>query len=1534
MIVEQINTEYLTSPDEYYAAALNQTLTDREIFNTILAGLFTTKKWASGIKIGDVWLSIPAKHIAVYNPTDSSWKSYTQTPVEVRNILEYPGEVSIDPMEKFVKFTTHLENNIQMGANINRPSALSVMNDKPVDKVFNLVFECTPQSIQNNIRPLIAQFTVSPFLPVHNIDLNRIVNPADENPDPFLALGKAHISRSGKFRFGPPEISGIFANSVGDTSVYFRDETLDGLDPSEPERQLFERIRRASLSEFEQAEIRDIRSFMLWLENRAYLEVPFYIQLIDYHIETIENKANAVQFVMVVRAIDTESAYGMIPLYLKTEEALNQHVSYQNWLKQIARGDDSIVRRIAKAFKINSYGSDYPLDLGGSYSLAMSMRHILPDIEVANNHFSGAIQFTDNSIILVPEFNHPGDANLKPSRYYGPTVSGENTPVDDESTSNLILMFDEDSHPAISVLNKKNTKIEINPEAVTSPEDLIVANSKNGIVIVENTKNRSEEEKQDLKENYSIMQYNLKNFMSSHDPIEMSSTDTLSAYEPDGDGYDLREANRLNTIVAAIVATGIPDIMVFEELGADDISANGKPALIERMAELLQKHPKAGNRVFRAGKFNNSYNDGEYRQGVGYITSIPIFGIPKAHSINSLYREVDNVSIELSQGDLSIDQVLSNSRYILQFDILRGNSNHISIFVCHFRSRIDMANHYIRKIESKCLMLLIDRLPDDRPFIVAGDFNYTWFKDNGSGSSVPGFFDYTIRHSNSRNEENKIIPTVVKDESDFTLNMPVCFEYDFMKQIANNNVAIENTGIPRKHILFNSLGKRYQNFLTNNTPNSRTQIGTFFNEKKTITGGIDPNSGSWSCIDYVFFSYHFFADNSHVRFDDAQIVKALNIAEIGKYVYNEATNSTEYVYSGLPSEGILSSLNRQWNKSVDRRLAERIGDVISEPAVFSDHYPILSNFTWTDKSDTTQRNKVDTTSSLIISTLPGINTYDNREVARTGFKKLEIFGSANIDREMVISNTSPMLDKLLRYETNGTIGSSTDRVTVVVESIYYSKLIGNYVISGLLVVGRNKTEIRKRTGEGGFDSTKGQPLISSPTGNQNFNNVMVGFSIPFQGSTVEDFEIALARYIEDGDTPNQNNIEKLMQMIINAMNQEAKRPPNSVRNKTNYRVYSCLPGNLNLTIPEVEDLSVTDIDRYSPEAVARVFKQGPITGMRDIGPEGVSINISKSQPFRNHYLPLLEEFEESIRYFKWQYTFRLDIMKAYTRTPYTYNEDSDNFSLSFYKKMVGRYKKSYAARLQQALAIIGGIGAGSAIDQITNMGKLASEMLTTSSRRIANIIRTQRAQNPSLLINHLASDLYIGEAQPYCAKNTMMVEILLYIIANINIVLFFLDDDEFQKVLNNVRLVYREDDSSYIFYDQDEDGNANKELLLIESYNIAANRLGISDEESQDRLLYQKITKHRKQLEEHIKTQSATIQAINRKIDTRDGTDDVEKANKLYENSFNLKFLHAGNKEFSIKSLSRFLVDSRTNLLDVASRLTNKSARPITFTIS
>lgn len=1539
MIVEKISSEYLTSPDEYYATALNQKLTDREIFNTILAGLFTTKKWASAIKIGDIWLSIPARHIAVYDPTDSKWKSYSETPIEVLRMLEYPGEVSIDPMEKFVNFTTHLENNIEIGANINRPSALSVMNDKPVDKVFTLVFECTPQSIQNNIRPLIAQFTVSPFLPVHNIDLNRIVNPADENPDPFLALGKAHISKSGKFRFGPPEISNVFPDEFGNSSVYFRDETLDGLDPSEAERQLFERIRRASLKEFEQAEIRDIRSFMLWLENRAYLEVPFFIQLIDYHIETIENKANAFRFVMVVRAIDTESDYGMIPLYIKTEEALNQHISYQNWLKRAGKGDNDIIRRIAKAFKINSYGSDYPLDLGGNYTLSMSMRHILNDVEITNNHFTGAIQFNDGSIFLFPEFSHPNDSIIKLSRFYGPIVSLENLPEDDELTSNLILKFEEDSHPYIRKLNKTDTKIEVIPQAVVSAENLIIANSKDGIVIVENIRDKSSEEnKENPKEKYTIMQYNLKNFMSSQDPINQvfGERGVLPAYQPNEMGYDYRPDNRLNTFIAAIVANGIPDIMVFEELGTDPISTVESVSLLKRMAELLGKHPIANGRKFQAGKFNNSYND-ETGQGVGYITSVPVYGIPRAHSINSLYRELSGVSIELSQGDESVDKVLSRSRPIVQFDIMRGSGNYITIFICHFRSRINERNHLIRKIESKCLMKLIDKLPDDRPFIVAGDFNHTWFEEKEPKIVVPGFFNYTIRSSNKRNEENKIIPYVVRSSSDFTLEMPVCYEYEFMRQIANNNVAIEE--IPRKHILFNSLGKGYLNFLTNNTVHSQEKIGTFFDEGK--------GSGKWSCIDYIFFSYHFFVDNSHVQFDSSHIVKSVNITEIGKYVEIDDGNGnsiTDYVFSKLPTEPpVLASINRQWNKSVDRRLAERVGDQIIEPIVFSDHFPILASFTWTDKPDKLKRNRVDTTSSLLISSISESNMAEDNKTVKTGFRKLEVFGVASIDRNSVLKGESTILDKLLTYKTRGKVGDEVDEVTVVVESIYYSKLINNYVISGFMKVGENTEE-----GINIWRKIKRIPLTSAESRNSasldnNFKSHIVGFSVPLQDCIVEDFEIALSRYIDDGNTPNPDNIKQLMRMIIRSMNTNNKSQSisgnkgdhqNIAMNKTTYKVYACRPMYLELELDDSEETLNRNSDKYSPEIIARVFKDKAIGGLQDIGPIDVSINISKSQPFRNHYLPLLEEFEDSIRAFKWQYTFRLDIMKAFTRTPYTYFEDSNNFSLSFYKKTTDKYKKSYASRLQEALGVIGGIGAGTSLDQTTNLGKLASEMLSSSSRRIASIIKIQKKQNPSIRTSAISSDLYSGEAQPYCAKNTLMVEILLYIIANINIVLFFLDDNEFQKVLINSVPAYREDDSAYIFYEPDEDGNANKELLLVESYNIAANRLGISDEETPDMSLYQKIIKHRKVIEEHIRSQNATVRAINQKINTGDSTEDIQMLNKAYSNTFNLKFLRANNTEFTIASLILFLIDTRTRLLEVASRLTNKDSRPIIFTIS
>src|SRR6185436_4415799 len=182
--------------DVFSAVALNQTKTDREILNDVYNGI-ETKEMQSAIKIGDVWLSIPSRLIAIYANAGgiSRWWSYEdlfaqdlKQPPDRKTLqkLGIGSKMSRDPLEKFVSFSVGADNNVSVSEAPGQPSAVVVERNKPGDKVFTLVFNCTPYSIQNNIRPLFAQFMLAPFLPVHCGDLQRIVTPASESPEVYL----------------------------------------------------------------------------------------------------------------------------------------------------------------------------------------------------------------------------------------------------------------------------------------------------------------------------------------------------------------------------------------------------------------------------------------------------------------------------------------------------------------------------------------------------------------------------------------------------------------------------------------------------------------------------------------------------------------------------------------------------------------------------------------------------------------------------------------------------------------------------------------------------------------------------------------------------------------------------------------------------------------------------------------------------------------------------------------------------------------------------------------------------------------------------------------------------------------------------------------------------------------------------------------------------------------------------------------------------------------------------------------------------
>jgi hypothetical protein len=775
--------------DVFEAVALNQVRTDREILQDIYSNL-ETKENQSAIKIGDVWLSIPAKILSIYAAANGvkKWWSFRklqeidETQPADRKVLDKLGiksEVSRDPLEKLVGFSTNAENNVSVSPSLGAPSAVVVERNKPGDLVFNLTFHCTPFSIQNNIRPLMAQFALAPFLPCHNGDLQRIVTPADENPDVYLLYNKGYLNNDGEFRFGPSTLEDYqqliekmasndalnddaFRNA-GESGRQFA-RTFAGDDP------LSKMIR-----ELQPDKLQD------YLETKAYWEVPFFLQLIDFTISSIKDKKNSFELTLIVRAVTTAPSYGSIPLYIKTEAGVKNQLQTQKALEYAYKGDNELIDKISRMLQLEDFiDVDGPLHLTAEENL--SSYNLLDKLSGSTDFFFQ----NDLNRIGVPKnngnyndvMNHAmvlRDDTINKA-YCFPYVFSRDK-FNDTEVKKMHVAWYEPGVPKdgpVILVNNANSKLEtysVTDELSNNPlnEFIPYIDSKRQLetsgvpnyglkfTYKRNPKFDPEDPNVDNQErdtlNYlhkkeiKVVQYNMKNL-----------------HLPEEDGLDDKFADPRNRVLYygrffSDPAAGAADIIIMEEM-----SRNGK--ILEIFKDMLnsdsakaRRAPLANNKPDTVDYESYTFNAGTNPQTIAILSKIPI----SLSESDLIHPETLAPGIKLlgfgPEGSARPD---INVRPIIKLTLKKTDNNKIVVFCCHFKARNSLdpelsdtgaISEQIRKYESIALMnavLLHNKANPNIPYMVVGDMNYGYYEEPKGTDNVRFMgFSNLIAHKNN-----------------------------------------------------------------------------------------------------------------------------------------------------------------------------------------------------------------------------------------------------------------------------------------------------------------------------------------------------------------------------------------------------------------------------------------------------------------------------------------------------------------------------------------------------------------------------------------------------------------------------------------------------------------------------------------------------------------------------------------------------------------------------------------------------------------
>ncbi|RLC77520.1 MAG: hypothetical protein DRI61_11430, partial [Chloroflexi bacterium] len=775
--------------------ALNQVISDWEIIREILRHSNEDNEGSSAIKIGDVWLSIPSKILAVPAKIPGAegtpefpmdWYSYDhfiksgEKGRELLKALGYPTNkrgVTRDPLEKLVGWQSSMENNIRPSESVGRLTSLVVDNNKPPDKLIVLQFECTSQSIHNNIRPLMAQFLLAPFLPVLNADLSRLVQPHDENPYVFMKLQFARLTERGEFTFMPSEFS------------MFDAERNDNEDAGPAERAIIASLRKRFPAEAEF--LRDFKMSESYFLNRAYWLTPFYIQLVDFSVASKGDKRAAFDLTLVIRVIDPTPAYGGIPTFLKNEKSVRRQMDLQDILENAGKGENIITQRIAKMFHLNELGDqdsplaltrvseyqDYNLFESGLFEEASKVdpelgNTSLPSYAVSLRKRSGTNNVSPDIInstflnIKTPKkwndilYNEKiGNSEISLAQKYRTQMAKLSIRVlNKESTKGKIYGETEEVGASIyttaevsdnyqlkrkdkgiilktlprSIHNREEFKVTIDGASSTKnfAYPLYVSDrlefAKNKDYIPNNVKSKGGGSTLTDRNEFTAVQYNVRRLFAPGDRL------ALSSYRPDSRYKDYEVRKRLFSL---FIAKQNPDIVALQELGD---SSKG----IEEIKEII--NDEGIIELFRPDegligtKYSSAYVApprhalGDAVLGLGLLTKFSIVGQPEAIYPEDNRETRDRMEAAFADIPGDIGSKL-HTRPVMKVTLEKDTGNIMVVFVCHLKSRIHNAGNpppeQLRKYESENLIREIAKLPDNIPFMIMGDLNYGYYPE-------------------------------------------------------------------------------------------------------------------------------------------------------------------------------------------------------------------------------------------------------------------------------------------------------------------------------------------------------------------------------------------------------------------------------------------------------------------------------------------------------------------------------------------------------------------------------------------------------------------------------------------------------------------------------------------------------------------------------------------------------------------------------------------------------------------------------------
>lgn len=1367
-----------TSTDDLEGIALNQLITDRQIIDTIVSNTYTSKKWSSAIKIGDIWLSIPSKIISVYDPYEVNpndvWKDPRNIPNDRTRILKDLGitkenPVNKDPLEKFVGFNSpSIENSVINSEAVGRLTNLVVQNNKSADKIFVLKFECRDMSIQNNIRPILAQALLSPFLPIHNADLNQLVNPPDENPELFIESNKAYIdTQTGQFKWG--------SAGLNDTYIY-----------------------KDNVSEKDNTTLQQES-----LRLRVYWEIPFYVQLMDFSIQSLPDKRNAYQLTLTIRPVSLEPAFGGIPKFIKTDASLKRQIESMDILEKNYKGDSVLTRNIAKMlglqlqddndnFTYNTDRKDYNIF---DPKFDTQIKNITDDV----SPLSHAVTF---------KINTQGEVkiNNEPKKYITITSSKDQYPEKEKSTKSLVLQNNKTTLLGIIKTNEQqlgygainnysgiqyttNINInELNNYAGNQTTIKSITNSSPNNNISNNYKFQLTPKlrpKEKPKNNFKLIQYNLKQFFKPGTDLSIGSNT--------GAGYELRKA-----LFGKLLAKEDADIICLEELGNTDYSISELGQYIEELT---------GNKynIFHASN-TTAVTSGNLNQtiGVGLLSKYPgiVEKIDLNTKIDSYIRKLTTFSkspfsnettqIALQYGYAS--QIL-DSRPILKVTITRPeDSSNLVIFVCHFRSKLKTDNEIFRKFESFCLLDEILRLPEDQPYIVVGDFNYDLYSidtiDLSSfnnnvltwNESINNFEHHFRTNKGNSYEETTIAgPTalwfssldlVLANRKDISLPInqkpifvPFLEEYykimygvtdvtDFIKKTLMLSTLREKyPAETQSKIESYKLQKNIKNLSLINPATEVSGVGTFFNVEKNTDDPSLVTSMGFSILDNIFYSSHFFK-NGNLKYKEGETKIFNNYNDRGKYTSDPKVldSNNRIVEINIPER---DELPIQYFIKNIVPIKENID--FFKKTQYSDHFPVISNFNWDITLPSINDNVIDplekvkqyfttdnnpsASSLLLVSNSPKEYEFDTKEI--------EIFPYPNVNIDKLkqyinIFGGKQTTQDIISYKT------ITGKIRVIL-GIFFSYIANTYIFI-YMNIDPNKNEFLPLS----IEAKNTEPDIIESQINKLY------------ASTINEIGITtLAGILESEITGEEINIDSL-EIITNTPTRDIGQ---KIDKSLFYQYYNLID-------------NYTDIN---------------------LSPGEVSTNISLCQPFRNYYLPLLEEFSTELKNFDWKYNFEIDSFGSFIFD--TKNINREDYKLYFSRKAPNKFGSTFLFSVTRAISILARFNSaepdssiGRYLGEIANSVLYNSERIRIKANKISLIRNCTYEQALSVLINNepingeipLNGSKFNGnyETNGIVTKNVVSAEIIYYLATQIAVILTLLDDEfrdqEIQSISANI----------------------------------------------------------------------------------------------------------------------------------------------------